>query len=59
MGEGGNMLATLGSYVTQIISWVGSALNDSNVQPFLLLVAAVGIVGAVISLAKYIVHVHR
>lgn len=56
--EGGkDMLATLGTYVTQVIGWTGDALTDTDIQPFLLIVTAVGIVGAIIGLAKRITRI--
>lgn len=53
------MLETVGGYVTQMISWVGTALTDTNIQPFVLFTAAAGIVGTIIGLAKYIVHIRH
>lgn len=56
--EGGvDMITTLGTYVTQMFTWVGSALTDTNIQPFLLVGTAVGVVGAVVGLGKRITRI--
>lgn len=51
------MLATLGSYVTQMFTWVGTALTDNDIQPFILIGTAVGIVGAIVGLAKRVARI--
>ena len=53
------MLATLGTYVTQMFTWLGVALTDDNLQPFFLVVAAVGIVGSICGLALWIASLGR
>ena len=51
------MLETLGTYVTQMFTWVGSAMTNANIQPFLLMGTSVGIVGAVVGLGKRITRI--
>ena len=51
------MIETIGTYVTQMFSWVGTAMTDTNIQPFLLIGTAVGLVGAVVGLGKRIARI--
>lgn len=53
----GGIVATLGTYVTQMFTWVGAAITNENIQPFLLIGSAVGVVGAVVGLGKRITRV--
>lgn len=56
--EGGKtMLATLGTYVTQMFTWVGTALGNDDLQPFFLIGTAVGVVGAIVGLGKRITRI--
>lgn len=57
VGGGESMIETLGTYVTQMFSWVGTVMTDTNIQPFLLIGTSVGIVGAVVGLGKRITRV--
>ena len=51
------MLATLGTYVTQMFTWVGTALTNDDIQPFVLIGTAVGVVGAIVGLAKRVARI--
>lgn len=51
------IITTLGTYVTQMFSWVGTAMTDTNIQPFLLLGTSVGVVGVVVGLGKRITRI--
>lgn len=51
------MLTTLGTYVTQIFTWTGTAITNENIQPFLLVGSAVGVVGAIVGLGKRITRI--
>lgn len=55
--ESGGMIGTLGTYVTQMFTWVGTALTNENIQPFLLVGSAVGVVGAIVGLGKRITRI--
>lgn len=56
-GGGTTMISTIGTYVTQMFSWVGDALTDTDIQPFILLVTAVGVTGAIVGLAKRVARI--
>ena len=57
VGGGEIMFETLGTYVTQMFNWVGTAMTNENIQPFLLIGTSVGVVGAVVGLGKRITRI--
>ena len=51
------MLETVMSYVGQLTTQLGSTLSNTTLQPFILIPTAIGVLGAIIGLARRVAKV--
>lgn len=51
------MLQTIMSYVTQFTTQLGTTLTDTTLQPFILIPTGIGVLGAIIGMAKRVARV--